>query len=100
VSGHRQRRKAAGEAQGAREPAEILGSDGVFQRAHPRAIRRTAQAASAALKSRPSGSQTSRPITPIAPHSPNGLAMTHDANFFETAGTERDRGVALWRRGG
>src|SRR6516162_10257118 len=33
--GQRQRRKAAGEAQGAREPAEILGSDGVFQRAHP-----------------------------------------------------------------
>ena len=84
----RQRRKAAGEAQGAREPAEILGSDGVFQRAHPRVIRRTAQAASAALNSRPSGSQTSRPIIPIAPHSPNGLAMTHDANWearFPTA---------------
>ena len=40
------------------------------------------------------GKPDKQAITPIAPHSPNGLAMTHGANFFETAGTERDRGVA------
>jgi len=70
----RQRRKAAGEAQGAREPAEILESDGVFlARPSPgdptHGSRSVSSPEFAAI-----GKPDKQAITPIAPHSPNGLA--------------------------